>query len=180
MDRILQAERLRKAAIRPSVSHVDLHSLLHDIARQAARTAEHKGLAMEVDVMPAAAADTDRELIGLVLQNLIGNAVKYSPKGTVSVRARPWIEGQTGEQRGWEVSVSDQGPGIAPQHRQRLFEAFARGETHGQPGVGLGLAIAAQAVKLLGGQLSFESEVGAGSTFRVSIPDMRANEADVS
>jgi signal transduction histidine kinase len=180
MDRILQAERLRKAGVRPNVAHVDLHALLHDMARQAARSAEHKGLAIEVDVLPGATADTDRELITLVLQNLVGNAVKYSSAGTIAVRARPWLEPQTGEQRGWEMSVADQGPGISPQHRQRLFEAFSRGETHGQPGVGLGLAIAAQAVKLVGGQLTFESEVGKGSTFRAAIPNMRPDDAGVS
>ena len=176
MDRILQAERLRKAAVRPHSAHVDLSALAHDLVRQAGRAAEHKGLHVVADVPPGAAAETDKELINLVLQNLIGNAVKYSSSGTVTVRARPWLAAETGEHRGWEVSVSDQGPGIAPQHRQRLFEAFARGDTHGQPGVGLGLAIASHAARLLGGQLTFESEVGAGSTFRFHVPDLRPEE----
>ena len=176
MDRILQAERLRKAAVRPNVAPLDLSAFAHDAARQVSRIAEQKGLKLQVEVPPGATADSDRELISLVLQNLIGNAVKYSASGTVVIAARAWLEPETGEQRGWELSVSDQGPGIAPQHRQRLFEAFARGETHGQPGVGLGLAIAAHAAQLLGGQLTFESEVGAGSTFRVLIPNMRADK----
>ena len=176
MDRILQAERLRKAAVRPHVAAVDLNALAHDVARQAARSAEHKGLNLVVDVPPGAAVDSDRELITLVLQNLLGNAVKYSASGTVAVRARPWLEAETGEQRGWELSVSDQGPGISAQHRQRLFDAFSRGETHGQPGVGLGLAIAAHAARLLGGQLAFESEVGVGSTFRATVPNLRSDD----
>ena len=176
MDRILQAERLRKAAVRPNVDRVDLGSVVHDALRQGARAAGNKGLKLEADVPPGASAESDRELLGLVLQNLIGNAVKYSAAGTIVVRARPWLDAETGEARGWELSVTDQGPGIAPQHRQRLFDAFARGETHGQPGVGLGLAIAAHAARLLGGYLAFESEVGLGSTFRVFLPNLRADE----
>jgi len=178
MDRILQAERLRKQSVHPNVTRVDLHALAHDIGRQVARAAEQKGLALEMNVPQDAALDSDRELIGLVLQNLLGNAVKYSATGTIDLRCRPHGESESGGPAGWELSVTDQGPGIAPQHRQRLFEAFARGETHGQPGVGLGLAIAAQAAKLLGGRLTFESEVGAGSTFRVLIPEMRPDPAD--
>ena len=176
MDRILQAERLRQAAIRPRVIPLDLAGVAHDAARQATRAAEQKGLKLEVDVPPGATADSDRELIGLMLQNLIGNAVKYSSSGKITVRVRPWLEAETGESRGWELSVSDQGPGIAPQHRQRLFEAFSRGETHGQPGVGLGLAIAAHAARLLGGHLALESEVGTGSTFRAFIPNLRGED----
>jgi len=177
MDRILQAERLRKASVKPNVDQLNLGQVIHDAVRQASRAAAAKGLKTETDVPPDASADTDRELLGLVLQNLIGNAVKYSTAGTITVRARPWLEAETGEPRGWELSVTDQGPGIAPQHRQRLFDAFARGETHGQPGVGLGLAIAAHASRLLGGQLTFESEVGAGSTFRVFLPNLRSDES---
>jgi signal transduction histidine kinase len=170
MDRILQAERLRRESIQPKVSHVDLHALANDLARQAARQAEHKGLKVKVEVPAGAAVDSDRELITLVLQNLIGNAVKYSERGTVTVAA---AKRDDPVRDGWELSVSDQGPGIPAHHRDRMFEAFSRGETHGQPGVGLGLAIASQAARLVGGRLSFESEVGSGSTFRFSLPGMR-------
>jgi signal transduction histidine kinase len=178
MDRILQAERLRKQAVEPRASRVDLHALAHDLVRQASRGAEQKGLEVRLEVPEGAALYSDRELIGLVIQNLVGNAVKYSKAGTIAVRATPADELMEGTQHGWELSVSDQGPGIAPQHRQRLFEAFSRGETHGQPGVGLGLSIASQAAKLLGGRLTFESEVGTGSTFRFLIPEMRRDASE--
>ena len=170
MDRILQAERLRREAIQPKVQPVDLCALVQDVTRQALRQAEHKGIKLRVDVPAGAAVQSDRELITLVLQNLIGNAVKYSDRGTVTVAATPRADPV---RDGWELLVSDEGPGIAPHHRDRLFEAFSRGETHGQPGVGLGLAIANQAARLLGGRLSFDSETGAGSTFRFSLPGMR-------
>jgi signal transduction histidine kinase len=172
MDRILQAERLRREAIQPRVQAVDLCALVQDVARQAGRQAGAKGLRLRVQVPDGASVDSDRELITLVLQNLIGNAVKYSTKGTVTVSAAPR---EDPVRDGWEITVSDEGPGIPPHHRDRLFEAFARGETHGQPGVGLGLAIANQAARLLGGRLTFESESGKGSTFRFSLPGMRAD-----
>ena len=170
MDRILQAERLRREAVRPRASTVDLYAVAGDVARQASRQAEHKGVKVRVDVPQAATVQSDRELITLVLQNLIGNAVKYSERGTVTVTA---AKRDDPVWDGWQISVSDEGPGIPQHYRERMFEAFARGETHGQPGVGLGLAIASQAAKLLGGRLSFESEVGKGSTFHFSLPAMR-------
>lgn len=174
MDRILQAERLRRESIQPRVQPVDVHALLQDLARQVRRLADHKGIKLHLEVPPGATVDSDRELITLVVQNLIGNAVKYSGGGTVTVAARPR---QDPARDGWEIVVSDEGPGIAPHHRARMFDAFSRGETHGQPGVGLGLAIANQAARLLGGRLSFESEVGAGSVFRFSLPAMRVENS---
>jgi signal transduction histidine kinase len=174
MDRILQAERLRREAIQLKVAPVDLHALAGDIVRQAARLADHKGLKLRIDLPPGATVESDRELITLVLQNLVGNGVKYSARGAVTIAGHPRVDPV---RDGWELSVSDEGPGITQQHRDRLFEAFTRGDTHGQAGVGLGLAIAAQAAKLLGGRLTVESEVGKGSTFRFSIPGMRTPAA---
>jgi signal transduction histidine kinase len=175
MDRILQAERLRREAIQPRVAPVDLHALAADVVRQVARQAEQKGLKVRVEVPPGATVDSDRELITLALQNLLGNAVKYSSRGTVGVSA---VKRDDPARDGWEITVSDQGPGIAAHHRDRLFEAFARGATHGQPGVGLGLAIAGQAAKLLGGRLTFDTEVGEGSRFRLTLPAMRDGAGD--
>jgi signal transduction histidine kinase len=174
MDRILQAERLRREAIQPHVQHVDLYALVHDACRPAGRHAQRKGIHLRCDVPEGAAVNSDRELITLVIQNLLGNAVKYSERGTITVSARPR---EDPARDGWEIMVTDEGPGIAAHHRERLFQAFSRGETHGQPGVGLGLAIANQAARLLGGRLSFDSEVDKGSTFRFSLPAMRPDPA---
>ena len=69
----------------------------------------------------------------------------------------------------WTVSVADQGPGISPDHVYKIFEAFQRGEMHGQDGVGLGLAIASRAAKLLEAKLTVESAVGRGTAFRLQL-----------
>lgn len=172
MRRLVEHERLRKDGAAPlRAAPVDLHGLASSVVAQHARAAQAKGVAIAVEVEAGATAESDRELLTLVLQNLVGNAVKYSSKGTVRVRAerrRSDREG-TGVER-WVLSVSDEGPGIEREHQERIFETFRRGESHGQQGVGLGLAIASEAAKLLGADLAVESEIGVGATFRLTLP----------
>jgi signal transduction histidine kinase len=109
---------------------------------------------------------TDRELLALILQNLVANAVKYSAKGAVRVVS----SGECAEGRVCRLSVLDEGPGIEPEKLNQLFGAFQRGETHGQPGSGLGLNIARQAADLLGAKLWADSTPGQGSAFHVELP----------
>ena len=115
-----------------------------------------------MEVLAGTVMESDGELLTLVLQNLIGNAVKYSNRGTIRVGFDKGVE--EGETVLW---VMDEGPGIEPALLEMVFDAFRRGDVHGERGVGLGLTIASQAARLLGGRLTVESQVGAGSTFRV-------------
>jgi signal transduction histidine kinase len=165
MGKLLQAERLRHQGAEPKAGPVKLHDLAAGVFRQFEQQAERKGVSLAVEVPPDAAVTSDGELIRLVLQNLIGNAVKYSTRGTVRVRAEQQEDGRAGA---WALTVSDEGPGIAPEHLERIFDAFQRGEVHGQQGVGLGLAIASRAARLLNAELTVESKPGAGSTFRIA------------
>jgi signal transduction histidine kinase len=174
MDALLQAERLRKGAIEPKSNPMDLRAVISDVVRLVLNQARQKGLEVITELPAEAKLISDRELVALVLQNLLGNAIKYSSRGTVRVTAAPWEENGA---EGWAVSISDQGPGISPEHMRRIFSAFARGETHGQPGVGLGLAIASEAARLLGGKLIVESEMGVGSIFRLLLPSGHAGRA---
>jgi signal transduction histidine kinase len=167
MGRLLQAERLRHQQSETKVGPVELHALASNVVWQFTQHAEQKGLTLAVEVPPDAAVVSDGELIRLVLQNLIGNAVKYASRGMVRVRAEQQEDGRKG---GWSLAVSDEGPGIAPEHLERIFEAFRRGEMHGQSGIGLGLAIASRAAKLLNAEVTVESSFGVGSTFRLMFP----------
>jgi signal transduction histidine kinase len=167
MDQLLQAEQLRQESAEVNVQRVDLKHLLSEIANQSQHEAQSKGLKLDVDVPEGAQTNSDEALLTLVLQNLLGNAVKYSSSGTIRIMARNGMEGKS---TGWVLSISDEGPGIAPENLSNLFDAFKRGETHGQPGVGLGLTIAAQAARLLGGELAVESKLNVGSTFRLVLP----------
>jgi len=168
MERVLQSERLRKSPGEPKLGRVNLRDLASAVANELSVKAKIKGLGLEIDVPPDAAITSDRQLIGLVLHNLLHNAVKYSSKGNVQISAQP-----PGEDRpGWVLSVSDEGPGIVPEHRERLFQAFERGETYGQPGVGLGLSIVTHAAKSLGGRIIVDSQPGMGSTFKLILPSL--------
>ncbi|SDA20556.1 histidine kinase [Nitrosospira sp. Nsp18] len=167
MDRILQAEQLRQGSMEPDIQPVDLNFVLKDVAKQLYPGAKSKGLELDVDVPEDAGIGSDEGLLTLVLHNLLCNAIKYSAKGKVKITA---VNKSNGEERGWVISISDQGPGIAPENLRHLFEAFRRGNTYGTPGVGLGLSIASHATKLLGGILEVESQVNDGSTFRLVLP----------
>jgi signal transduction histidine kinase len=167
MDRILQAEQLRQGSMEPDIQPVDLNFVLKDVAKQLYPEAKSKGLELDVDVPEDARAGSDEGLLTLVLHNLLCNAIKYSAKGKVKITA---VNKSNGEEREWVISISDQGPGIAPENLRHLFEAFRRGNTYGTPGVGLGLSIASHATKLLGGMLEVESKVNDGSTFRLVLP----------
>lgn len=148
MDRLLQSEQLRKEEpVHHTAELVDLSLLLSEVAKRLAHEAESKGLELEVDVSEGAQAISDEGLLTLILQNLMGNAVKYSSRGRVKMMAR---NNSNNEDISWVVSISDQGPGIASENLSHLFDAFQRGDTYGKPGVELGLSIASEATRLLG------------------------------
>ncbi|SEP01681.1 HAMP domain-containing sensor histidine kinase [Nitrosovibrio sp. Nv6] len=168
MDRLLQCEQLRKTDVPHVAEPVDLNSLLPQVVNQLAHEAKSKGLALELDVPADAQTVSDESLLTLVLQNLLGNAIKYSSRGRIKVTAR---NNSNREGIGWELSISDQGPGIGAEDLTHLFDAFRRGDTYGKPGVGLGLSIATEATRLLGGKLEIDSKVGVGSTFKLMLPD---------
>jgi signal transduction histidine kinase len=128
-----------------------------------------KGLYLNVEVDPnlPPVLRGDAQRLGQVLLNLVGNAVKFTERGGVTVRLRRLDDNR------WGFEVSDTGPGIAPEAQQYVFESFrqvdnVRTREHG--GIGLGLAIVKNLVQLMGGDISLSSFVGEGSTFNVTLP----------
>ncbi|HEX5241951.1 MAG TPA: HAMP domain-containing sensor histidine kinase, partial [Tepidisphaeraceae bacterium] len=140
-----------------------LKNLLSDIAAQFSYQARDKELELHVEVPADCEIVSDRELLTLIFQNLISNAIKYSEGGSVEI-------GTKSNDETCKIWVKDGGPGIAREKLTQLFAPFARGETYGQPGVGLGLSIARQAANYLHAKLWAESTVGQGSTFYVEVP----------
>ncbi|HEU4456092.1 MAG TPA: ATP-binding protein [Longimicrobium sp.] len=143
----------------------DLAALLADAAERFAPLAAEKGLALDVecpDALPEVAIDTGR--IHQVVGNLLGNALKFTPAGGRIVLAAEVAPGEV------RVSVADTGPGIAPEHLPHVFDRFWKTRSQNRHGAGLGLAIASGIVEAHGGRLWVESEHGAGSTFRFTLP----------
>lgn len=154
-----------------------------DLLRAAADTISSqttlKGLALELDIAPVletlAMGDATRTL--QILTNFAGNAVKFTETGAIAISGR-MIE------PGWmELSVSDTGPGIAPDELKIIFERFHQiddspGRRH--EGTGLGLTIAQEIANLAGGEIGVESELGSGSRFWVRLPHTLAKPGAVS
>ncbi len=118
----------------------------------------------------------DHEAFITIMNNVIGNAVRYTDAGgevNVSVKAsEPWIA----------VRVRDTGIGIAAEDHDRIFERFYRVDKARTPergGTGLGLAIVKHLVKASGGEIRLQSELGVGSTFEVLFPGVFPNDSDI-
>lgn len=109
----------------------------------------------------------DSQFIKRTLVNLLSNAIKFTEKGEVTVKAWEINEVQIA------IAVTDTGIGIAPKDRDKIFEAFRQSDqssTRQHSGTGLGLAIAQSLVKMMGGKISLQSQLGQGSTFTIEIP----------
>ena len=168
MDRLVgdlaDVARLEAGRLRLARAPVDLAELARAGAEQARLLSPRHPIRVELPNGPVVAL-VDRYRVGQVLQNLLGNAVKYSPPGSeVVVR----VEATDGEAR---LSVADAGPGITPGALPRLFERFYRADPAGAPaGLGLGLYISRMLVETHGGRIWAESAPGEGSTFTVALP----------
>jgi CheY-like chemotaxis protein len=147
---------------------VSLGDLLHHGVAMVRERAERHGISLTLDVAPELGSVGGDELkLKQVVLNLLSNAVKFTPEGgSVSVTAR-----MAGDEV--HVSVADTGIGIAEEDRERIFQAFQRGDRAARStaeGTGLGLTLSRRIVEMHGGRLWMESEVGAGSTFSFAIP----------
>jgi signal transduction histidine kinase len=168
MDRLLNAERLRRGKMPVRLSAVNLKTLLDDLAKSLHYQAEDRGISLLIEAPHDCPLVSDRDLISMILQNLALNAIKYSPTGTKVTLSAKTSGGNVGQ-----ICVRDQGPGIEPEKLNSIFAPFTRGETHGQSGSGLGLFIARQAADLLGANLRAESTPGQGTAFYLDLPAQR-------
>jgi signal transduction histidine kinase len=125
----------------------------------------------EVSVGPMPAVLGDRAQLIQLMQNLIGNAIKYRSQRSPQIQISARKDGDA-----WQFSVTDNGIGIAPEHHQQIFEIFKR--LHGRdkyPGTGIGLAVCKKIVQRHLGQFTVDSQVDSGSTFRFTIQAPREN-----
>lgn len=161
---LIDISKLDAGVVRPNVRSISLNDVLEDVVAAFEPVASRKGLRFIVKTGQLA-VETDPVLLKRILQNLVSNAVRYSRKGGVLVRARS---------RGGSclIDVVDTGPGITPADRARIFEEFYRGEGasgDAEIGLGLGLSIVKRMTLALGHNLKVASKVGRGSRFRLRL-----------
>ncbi|MCS7248519.1 MAG: ATP-binding protein [Anaerolineales bacterium] len=145
---------------------VDLNLLIEQAVIAYTPAVEKAGLKLLLETVPSAKVRGELHYLSRALQNLLGNAIQYTPKGWVRITSR-----RDGE---WVcLEVQDSGIGIPEEDLPHIFERFYRGKLVRQskvPGTGLGLAIVKEIVELHNGQIEVESEVGRGSVFRIYLP----------
>ena len=170
---ILDFSRIEAGKLPLDETPFNLRELVEETSEYLAFSAQEKGLEFVCDIAQEVADKRrgDAGRIRQILTNLVGNAVKFTSEGevTVFVYHEP---GRGGEPR-VRFEVTDTGIGIAPETVDRLFESFAQADsstTRRFGGTGLGLTIAQQLTQLMGGEIGVESEVDKGSRFWVSIP----------
>ncbi|MFY3385949.1 ATP-binding protein [Paracidovorax sp. MALMAid1276] len=178
----LDIARIESGKLTLDVAPMRFADGLHEMAALFELQAAAKGLAFQFDVqgvIPEVVRADDKRLRQILI-NLLGNAIKFTAQGTVSLRVRYAREMA-------RIDVQDTGPGLAPAEIERIFEPFARGGAHGAasaaggspaaPGAGLGLTIAKMLTALMGGELTVTSTPGQGATFHVKLflPEVHAD-----
>lgn len=165
LNALLDISRLESGAIEPQVTDVPLGDVLHQLTTEFESVAQARGIAFRVE--PAAlVVSTDRTLFYQLLQNLVGNALKYTDHGEVSVLCASGSASLA-------ITVSDTGIGIPADKLDRIFDEYYQVDTQGakRMGVGLGLAIVKEVARLLGFTVSISSRVGEGTRATVNIPN---------
>ena len=149
------------------LAELDVAAIIAQAVQSSTPVATARGISLNYSTEPLPAADGDRIRIGQVIDNLVSNALKFTPAGgTVDVRAYPHGPGV-------RIEVADTGMGIADSEQAQLFDRFfrtARAHEEVIPGVGLGLSISKAIVETHGGKLSLRSVEGVGTTFFVDLP----------
>ena len=165
LEDLLQLSRLDAAKLHPIIQDADALGVVNDAARSVEPAAERK--LVRIDVMGAEDSipcRTDPQRLRQILINLLTNAVRHSPDNDVihiDIRATD---------DSMRFDVIDHGEGIVAEEQATIFEAFERGSNQRERGTGLGLALSRQLARLLGGDLTVESQQGHGARFILKLP----------
>jgi PAS domain S-box-containing protein len=175
VDDLLEQARLEQGNFRLNITEFDLQEILDKLRDQMMPRARAKGIEFSVETLPGAPAQlrTDPLRLYQVLNNLVENAIKYTPNGKIWVRVNhDGVAPETGEP--WVVfQVQDTGIGIEREMQSIIYDAFrqiSQSIDGAKNSFGLGLSIVKQLVTLMGGEVTCESEVGKGSLFQVKLP----------
>jgi signal transduction histidine kinase len=176
LNTLLDLAKIEAGRMELRVEAVDLADTVRTQVEVHAACAAKKDLAMtlacELPDGCVALADTDRTKLVQVLNNVLSNAVKFTPQGSVQVAVRV-------EDTDFVIQVDDSGRGIPPQRLARIFERFSTASTPGtahEEGTGLGLALSRDLMRLLGGSIDLSSRAGGGTRALIRLPGVRLAE----
>jgi Na+/proline symporter/signal transduction histidine kinase/ActR/RegA family two-component response regulator len=169
---VIEISRLDAGRMEPDITDFALNDVFERLEVEFQPLAREKGLDLRI-VPTRAWVTSDRRLLRRVLQNLVSNAIKYTPSGKVLLGAR-----RVGDRL--SIQVHDTGPGIPPTKRALVFKEFQRLEetAHAVRGLGLGLAIVERIGKVLGHGIELHSVPGRGSTFAVVLPEAQPQRTE--
>ena len=165
LDSMLEMSRLEAGLVRISIVPIDLRDLLLSVQIEFTPRAQERNLQITTDVA-AIYIESDRDLLGRIVRNLVDNALKYTPAGSVAIGAR--MDGDS-----CVITIEDTGIGIAPENLDRVFDDYFQAGNPNRDrgmGFGLGLSIVRRLVILLGGSIGVESELGEGTRFEMRLP----------
>lgn len=166
MENLLQWAKSQMKGESLSPQLIDMNKLIHDVQQVVRLQAENKQVYLKTKADKPVYIYADKEMIEVVLRNLISNAIKFTPKeGEVIIDVKE-------EEELIEVLVSDTGTGMSEEAKNKLFgdEHFTTKGTSNESGTGLGLMICKEFLKKNGGNIHVESELGKGSTFAFTLP----------
>ncbi|HUU85757.1 MAG TPA: ATP-binding protein [Phycisphaerae bacterium] len=168
IEDILSISQMEAGSIELVIDDVDVRTLVSDAVRDVRGLADEKDIDLQMKLpSKLGTLQGDRDKLAVVLNNLLGNALKYTPSGG-SVHL-----GCTMDAGQFTVTVKDSGIGVAPSDQERIFEKFQRAsdpEVQNQTGTGIGLTTAREIVRRHGGDIELMSVKGEGSTFVIKIP----------
>ncbi len=177
---VLEVSRIEAGRIRIEPVAFDFKALISDLEAMFRIRTNVKKVRLNTTVAESvpAYAVCDQKKLRQILINLLGNAVKFTDEGGIEVRVAAT---GSGEDVRLVVEVEDTGPGIAPEEAEKVFESFEQTQSgrKAQIGTGLGLAISREYAHLMGGDISFDSVFGKGSTFRLEVGIREASPADL-
>lgn len=167
LDDLLDISQIESGKLSLKQESIDAAPFLEEILRPHVQAALNKNISISLEPRPLGRLVGDPMRLRQVLDNLVSNAVKYSPEGSC---VRVWAVEYDTE---WRFYVQDQGPGVTDEDRRKLFKDFARGSarpTGGEKSTGLGLAISKRVVEAHGGKIGVDSAPEGGSIFWFTIP----------
>lgn len=162
VDRLAELSKLQSGTITPARRAFQIREVLSEIHQSYGPAAYDKGLEFAV-VQLDTWVDSDPEMLTSILENLVGNAIKYTERGGVTISCRP-------REATMLVEVHDTGLGIPREKVGEIFQEYSRLDPQKAEGLGLGLAIVARQADMLGHVLEVDSTLGVGSCFRIELP----------